>query len=283
MTVTKSQKEARPQRDPRSGRARLLRLLVLTDASKVGLHRRALRQRTWLILAALLVWELLSRTVIDGQLVSRPSAVGVRIIAQFGDATVVSALAHTGRSILLAMTIGSLIGIALGTAVGLSRLMRDAFMTPLLFLLSIPKVIFLPLFVLVFGIGPESVVAFASFEACIYVAVSVGDGMALVQARHLRVARAFRASIPQRLITVVFPSALPGIFTGLWFGIKHAFVGVLTAEIWASTDGIGGLTRTFAENLQTSHVLALIITVSICAILLGSLWNTVESRLTKWR
>jgi ABC-type nitrate/sulfonate/bicarbonate transport system permease component len=249
-----------------------------------GLRRKALLYRTLVVFAFLVLWELLAKTgLIDPEFTSLPTQVVPLMVAQLGDPSVLSALAGSGRSILASFVIGSAAGMFIGSMLGLSKLMNDAYMGPVLFLMSIPKVIFLPIFVLVFGLGSTSAIAFASFEALTYVAVCVADGMSLVQARHLRVARAYNASMIQRFLVVVLPAAWPGVFTGLWFGIKHAFIGVLTAELWASSGGVGALTRRYAENLQTPNVLALVLIVSIVAIILGSLWNAIEIRLTSWK
>ena len=250
----------------------------------VDIKTRALWGRTALIIAMIAVWDVATRLeLLDRDFVSTPGDVVKALGDSFGDPVVSTALITTGSSILFAFLIGTTIGIVAGTALGLSKLLQDAFVSPLMFLLSTPKSIFLPIFILLYGIGPTSAIVFGAFEASVFVAINVAAGMALVEERHLTVARAFKASRWQTLQAVVFPSALPGIFTALWYGIKHAFTGVLIAELWASSDGVGALIRVYAEQLKTDKTLALMLTVTVLAIAAGAIWDQIEKRLTRWR
>ena len=230
------------------------------------------------------LWDIATRLeLLDRDFVSTPGAVVKALGDSFGDPVVSTALMTTGSSILFAFLIGTTIGIVAGTALGLSKLLQEAFVSPLMFLLSTPKSIFLPIFILLYGIGQTSAILFGAFEASVFVAINVAAGMALVEERHLTVARAFKASRWQTLQAVVFPSALPGIFTALWYGIKHAFTGVLIAELWASSDGVGALIRVYAEQLKTDKTVALMLTVTVLAIAAGAIWDQIEKRLTRWR
>jgi ABC-type nitrate/sulfonate/bicarbonate transport system permease component len=240
--------------------------------------------RVAVIVAALLAWEILTRfDLIDSDFVSTPLAVGAAFAQMLGNPEVLSALASTGGNILLAFIIGTVIGVAAGTVMGLSKTLWQAYISPLLFLMSTPKSIFLPIFILLCGIGSTSAVVFGAFEAAVFVTINVAAGMALVEDRHMKVARAFKASWAQTILVVVLPSALPGIFTALWFGIRHAFIGVLIAELWASSNGVGGLIRVYAEQLHTDKTLALMLAVTLLAIIAGTIWNHLETRLTRWR
>jgi ABC-type nitrate/sulfonate/bicarbonate transport system permease component len=264
------------QSSPKQSSPRWFRNAELKVQARIG--------RVAVILAALLFWDLSTRFgLIDSDFVSTPMAVAGAFGEMLGNSEVLSALASTGGNILLAFMIGTAVGITAGTMLGLSKTLWQAYMSPLLFLMSTPKSIFLPIFILLCGIGSTSAVVFGAFEAAVFVTINVAAGMALVEDRHMKVARAFKASRTQTLLAVVFPSALPGIFTALWFGIRHAFIGVLIAELWASSDGVGGLIRVYAEQLHTDKTLALMLAVTILAIITGTAWNHLETRLTRWR
>jgi ABC-type nitrate/sulfonate/bicarbonate transport system permease component len=240
--------------------------------------------RVAVIAAVIVAWEVLTRLgLIDVDFVSTPLAVAVAFVEMLGTREVMTALGSTGGNILMAFVIGTAVGIVVGTVMGLSKTLWQAYSAPLLFLMSTPKSIFLPIFILLCGIGSTSAVVFGAFEAAVFVTINVAAGMALVEERHMKVARAFKASWGQTILTVVLPSALPGIFTALWFGIRHAFIGVLIAELWASSDGVGGLIRVYAEQLHTDKTLALMLAVTILAVVAGTIWNHLETRLTKWR
>lgn len=242
-----------------------------------------------LTLAAILVlvvagWEVGARVgLLDVRFVSRPSAIVGAIPVLAAEELVVTALATTGVAMVWATVYGIVLGTVLGYLMGFSRVFRDAFYGPALFLLSVPKSIFIPIFLVFFGVNTQTAIYYGAFSAFIYVLVNVVSGFDLIQEQHLRIARAFRASLRHRILDVVLPASLPGVFTGIWYGIKSALQGVLIMELFASVGGLGRLITLYTNQLQTERVFALILGVSVLAILVGTAWTALEDRLARWR
>lgn len=254
------------------------------STSSRSLRRRALVGRFWVLVGFIALWAVLTRTgVLDPEFLPYPTDVLAALIHSFGEPEVLTALATTGRTVLYAFVIGSSIGIALGWILGMSQVLQEAFLGPVNILMSTPKSIFLPIFLPIFGLGAATATAFGAFEASVYVVVNIVGGMLLVQRKHLRMATAFNATVWQQFRWVVLPASLPGLFGALWFGIKHAFTGVLIAELFISTSGIGSLIRLYTELSRTEEAFALILAVSIFMIVIGSLANLVEDRLMRSR
>lgn len=240
--------------------------------------------RIALIIAALAIWQFtVSAGLVDPLLTSDPVHIVTSYAWLAGQAGVRSALLTTGGSIVMAFVIGTVLGGIIGFVLGLSRIMRRALYGPLLFLMSTPKVVFIPIFILVFGITGRAATAFGAYEAMFYVAINVVGGLGLIEAKHLRVARAFKARPAHRLMLIILPAASPGIFSALWMGLRHAFGGVLIMELVVSSGGIGTIVRQLTNNIQTARTMALILFVSVVAVVIGTGWNAFESRLTRWR
>jgi ABC-type nitrate/sulfonate/bicarbonate transport system permease component len=255
----------------------------LAGSQQLRAHR-ALLLRTAIVIAVILGWDLLVRVrMVDGDFLSPPLDVLRAMIDLVGDSDAQEAFSRTGYSIVVAFLIGTSAGLVAALAIGASRTLQEAFIGPIAFILSTPKSIFLPIFTLIFGLGAMSAAAFGAFESFFYVVVNVIGGLGLVEHRHLRVATAFGAKTHHRYLDVVLPAALPGIFAALWYGIKHAFLGVMIAQLWASDGGIGPLIRTYSAALKTDYVLAIVLMITIVAIFAGSLWSRLESRLNRWR
>jgi ABC-type nitrate/sulfonate/bicarbonate transport system permease component len=245
---------------------------------------RAFLIRTAILVGVIAVWDVSVRLgLMDERFLPLPGDVAAALVALLGDEEARAAFATTGNSILIAFVVGTTAGMAVAMVLGASDLLRRAYLSPLVFILSTPKSIFLPIFILAFGIGGASSAAFGAFEAFFYVVVNVLGGIGLVQERHLRVARAFNASRFHRYVDVIGPAALPGIFAALWYGVKHAFLGVMIAQLWASRGGIGDLIRTYSATLKTDYVMAIVLLITIVAVIAGSLWTKVEVNLNKWR
>lgn len=247
------------------------------------------RQSSGFVLAAVVVgfavlWEVVSRlALVEPAFISRPTAIAAAVPDLAADERVRDAVASTLASMGWAILYGVIAGIVLGYLLGLSRLLRDAFYGPALFLLSVPKSIFIPIFLVLFGISSQTAVYYGAFSAFIYVMINVIGGLDLVEDRHLRVAHAYRAGLRHRIVDVIFPASMPGLFTGIWYGLKNGLQGVLIFELFISVGGLGGLIRFYTNGLRTDRVFAIILGVAITAILLGEGWSRIENRLSRWR
>jgi ABC-type nitrate/sulfonate/bicarbonate transport system permease component len=96
-------------------------------------------------------------------------------------------------------------------------------------------------------------------------------------------ARAMGASAWQELRYVVFPQLVPSLFTGMRLGMTGVLIGVLLAELYVSTAGIGLFTTQFAQNFQPSLLLGLIGTLAAMAIVLNEAMRRLEVRFSRWR
>jgi ABC-type nitrate/sulfonate/bicarbonate transport system permease component len=266
----------------RAGRLPWAALTFGLSRSHPRLHAALLRTAAIAVLVG--VWAALTHLgVLDPLYVSTPAQVVTAWLDLVENGEAWSALAQTGEAILIAFAVGTVCGFVFGLLVGLSPLIRKAYFPAVLFLLSTPKVVFVPLFILVLGINSRSVEAFGAFQAFFYVTVEVVGGVGMVQQTHLRLARAFRATWPQTLRHVVLPAASPGLFSAVWFGLKQALTGALIVELFVSAGGLGQLIERYTNSLKTGHVLALVLTVTIIAILVGVAINFAERRLCRWQ
>lgn len=246
--------------------------------------RSALLLRTGLIVAFIVLWDLTVRVgIVDRDFLSLPWDVVRAMYDLADDPEAQEAFKRTGGSIVVAFVIGTSAGFVVAIAIGASSILREAFLAPITFILSTPKSIFLPIFTLVFGLGSVSAAAFGAFESFFYVVVNVVGGLGLVERRHQEVATAFGARTRHRYLDVIIPAALPGIFAALWYGIKHAFLGVMIAQLWASDGGIGPLIRIYSSALKTDYVLAIVLIITVVSVLAGALWTRAESHLNRWR
>lgn len=240
--------------------------------------------RVTILLGFFLVWEVAAQTeLINPIFAPPPSAILTAAVDIIGDEQVADAFQVTGYEVLTAFLIAVAFGLSIGMLLGLVRPLREAYFGPILFLLSTPKSIFLPIFLLLFGIGTTAKIAFGAFSAFFYIVTNVVGGVGLLEERHKRLAHAFKAPLRHYLTDIVMPSALPGIFAGLWFGIRQTIIGVLIAELFASDAGVGYLIKIYTNQFRTDRTLAVVLMLSLLAIIAGSLWTRLEDRLQRWR
>jgi len=236
------------------------------------------------LLLAAAAWELASRVgLVNPQFVSRPTAILASVPGLLETDAVRQAIVSTVTSVLLAAVYGTLAGIVLGYVMGFFGVVRAAFHGPALFLLSVPKSIFIPIFLVFFGLNREAAMFYGAFSGFIYVIVNVVAGFDLIREQDLRIARAFGAKIHHRILDIVFPATLPGVFAGIWYGVKGGLQGILIFEFFASVGGLGALITQYSNELRTDRVFAMTLGMALFAIGVGALWTALERRLAKWR
>jgi NitT/TauT family transport system permease protein len=174
-------------------------------------------------------------------------------------------------------------GIALGLALGMSRRLQYLVDPWLDAIYATPTIALVPLIILVFGIGFPQKVIVVWLEAIFVIVVSVIAGVHAAEKRHLDTALSFKASRRLRFTSVILPSSVPFVLTGLRLGATRALEGVVVAEFLASNAGIGFYINFAGTSLRTDRVMFGVILLGLFGILVGELIRRVEHRYERWR
>jgi ABC-type nitrate/sulfonate/bicarbonate transport system permease component len=188
-------------------------------------------------------------------------------------------LFRVGVAFVLAIPSGILLGIALARATDTRNLLKPA----VYFVMSVPQSVFLPLFILVFGIGTTQKVVFGLTHALFVIAMNVSAAIRTVPNSYLLAARSFGASRTQLYWIFYLPAMLPFLLTGLRLGLIFTVIGVLLAEMYASRDGIGMLIFSWGEAVRTKEMLACVLLTSVVTIVVNELLRLPERRMDEWR
>jgi NitT/TauT family transport system permease protein len=247
------------------------------------LHASRVRWTRLVIVAALVVApEIYGRLLADPAFLQPPSEVlRAWFVTVLPDERIMSALGLTVVEIACAYALSVAFGTAIGLAVGSTTLSREGFYPLILLLYAIPQVSLIPLFVLMFGLGPASKITFGFSHGIFPVIVAVVDGMSNVPALYVRGARSMGASKLDIIRHVVFPHMAPGFFVGLRLAMTMTLLGVILAELYVSTGGIGYFTRVFAENYNPAPLFALIGSLAAIALAFNACVRIAERRLTR--
>src|SRR5215831_15061550 len=238
---------------------------------------RMLTRRPWsarlLVIAALLaLWEIAARWFVDPLFLSPPSQVIASLDEVFSTRGVPAALQLTLFELTVAFVLAVAIGLVLGLAIGLQPLVRRSFFP-----------IVLPLFILFFGIGAASKIAFGVTHGVFPVIVTVVAGVQNLKPILLTSARSMGASRWQIFRHVIFPHMVPSFFAGMRLGMSGVLLGVLLAELYVSIAGIGYFTTLFTQNFDPTKLLGLISVLAAMAILLNAVVRRAEARFARWR
>jgi ABC-type nitrate/sulfonate/bicarbonate transport system permease component len=250
----------------------------LAYASRVRLARGLI------VLAAVAALEIYGRLFADPAFLQPPSEV---VRAWFTtvllDPRITFALGMTVFEIACAYALAVVFGAAIGLAIGTTNLSRRTFFPLVLLLYAIPQVSFIPLFVMIFGLGAASKIAFGFSHGIFPVIVAVVGGMKNVPALYLRGARSMGVSKLGILRHVVFPNIAPSFFVSLRLAMTMTLLGVILAELYVSTAGIGSFTRMFAENYNPAPLFALIGSLAAIALAFNGCVRVAERWLNPMR
>jgi ABC-type nitrate/sulfonate/bicarbonate transport system permease component len=236
------------------------------------------------VIAFLLLWEF---SIVLGWVnpifTSSPRRIVLTAIELFQGDAIYRDLAVSGVEFLVGYTLAVLVGITLGILMGWYRRLNAALEPFVTALYATPRIALLPLIVIWLGIGQGSKMAIIFLGAIFPVLVNTITGVRTVDRDFVRVARSFCANDWQLFRTVVLPSSVPLILTGLRLGLGHALVGIVVGELYAATAGIGFMIAVAGSSFQTDKVMVGILIISTAGMLMAQLLRVVERRFERWR
>jgi ABC-type nitrate/sulfonate/bicarbonate transport system permease component len=239
--------------------------------------------RLGVVILILLVWEIAARWFIDPLFISPPSRVFASLGAVLATNGVPAALRLTFFELAVAFVISVAIGAIVGLAIGLQPFARRSFMPIVLLVYGLPQITILPLFILFFGIGAASKIAFGVTHGIFPIIVTIVAGVQNLKPILLTSARSMGASRWQLLRWVIFPHMIPSFFAGMRLGMSGVLLGVLLAELYVSTAGIGYFTTMFTQAFDPTKLFGLITMLAAMAIALNEIVRRAEIRFSRWR
>jgi NitT/TauT family transport system permease protein len=237
------------------GRLRLLGAFVLLGmwelAGSSGLFFRGVLPSTWLIVQA--GFELLS------------------------SASFYRHLWVTGYEVLASFAIGCVSGTLVGLALGANRYTGAVFEPFIYYLAPTPKIVFLPILLVLFGVGPPSKIALGSISAFFPMALGVAASVRQVPPVLLKVGKTFNMTTWQTVRMIYLPALVPPIANGLRIGLGIAIVGCLLSEYKLAREGLGFLAGNFYDEFRVPQMLAVLIIIFA----LASMGNALIERVVR--
>jgi ABC-type nitrate/sulfonate/bicarbonate transport system permease component len=180
-------------------------------------------------------------------------------------------------------SVGTVFGIGLGVAVGLSSLLRSPGMAVVSALFPIPKIALVPLFIIWFGIGEGSKIATLSFGVFFPTVIATAGGVDNVPRSLIRMAQSFGLSRSAIVRKVVLPAALPAILSGFRVTSSIAIVLLVAAEMIGAERGIGAFVLSAGNLYDTDNLLAGIVVLSLLGLTVSAMIGLAEKLLLAWR
>ena len=231
------------------------------------------------------VWELLGNTlqIINPMFMSAPSLVLKAGIQMFASGEIWNDLYISGIEFFWGYALSVVFAIPFGIAIGWYKRFAyicDPFVNAMN---ATPRVALLPLVIIWLGIGIMSKIGIIFLGAVFPLLINTRDGVKTTPANLLTAARSFGASEWQIFKSVVLPSTVPFILTGLRLAVGRALIGVMVGELYAATAGIGFMITVAGATFQTDKVFVGVLIFAISGMVLTDVIDRFEHRFDKWR
>ena len=150
-------------------------------------------------------------------------------------------LADSAKAFAVALAIAVVLGLLIGFALGLHRLSGDAMEPMLVALYSIPKITLYPIILLAFGLGISAKIAFGAIHGIIPVALFTLSAVRNIRPILIKTGRVLKLRPLVMVRSILFPAAVPEIFTGIRVGFSLTLIGTVLGEMFAAQHGLGYL------------------------------------------
>jgi NitT/TauT family transport system permease protein len=206
----------------------------------MGGDRKTLRNTIVLVAGLLVFWQLMYWII--GDVAMRSPWQTMRYTVTFVQTELFwTHLPNTLQAFAVALAIAVVLGLLIGFALGLHRLSADAMEPMLVALYSIPKITLYPIILLAFGLGMSAKIAFGAIHGIVPVALFTLNAVRSTKPILVKTGRVLKLSPPAMVRSILFPAAVPEIFTGLRVGFSLTLIGTVLGEMFAAQHGLGYL------------------------------------------
>jgi len=234
------------------------------------------------LLAGMALWEIVGRNSNAAFMVPLSETL-IRLLSMLARGQLISQFVDSAALFLTGFALAFLVGAPLGVLFARIRSLRVAVEPYIMALYATPMVALIPfiLSLLGFGFVPKVLVVF--LFAVFPILYNTVEGARSIKPELIEVARSFRSSEWALWREVILPYTLPFTMTGVRQAIGRALVGMLAAEFFLSSTGLGQIIMTASQNFDTSGVFAVILVISVLGIALMRVGLLIEQRFARWR
>lgn len=214
--------------------------------------------------------------------IGTPAVVGGEVLHLLESRAFYDNLGVTLVELSLGLALAVILGLVLALGFGTNAKSHDVIEPFLLIGNTIPKVIFLPAFLMLLGVGMESKIAFGALHGMLPVAFMVSNGARkTIASEQMRAAIVMDANRLQIIRAVLLPSVMPYLVSALRLAVSLTLLGVILGEMYVARAGLGFLLMRRYTELQIPQMLGIVVIIGALAAALDFALRLFEARI--WR
>ena len=248
------------------------------------MSRREITRGCISIFAGLVLWEILTRLLLENELLIPPPS---SVVRSFWSLLLSGQLKKHFLATLLEFAYGfstaCVIGVLLGYLMGMYKWFDEVMDPWIATLYSIPIITIVPLIIIWFGIGMLSKVIVVFKITAVAIILNTAAGIKALNPVWLELAKSLRLGPWETTYKIRLPGALPFIITGMRLGVGRALLGVIVAELMAANAGLGYLLRDSSETWDSPKLFVTVILLAVIGLVSFNLIKRLERRMAPWR
>jgi len=232
----------------------------------------------------LLAWEAAVRAGwLNPFFTSQPTAIAAALAREARSGELARSTSVSLREFGAGFGLAIVVGLSLGVVAGWFRTVEYALDPFIWFIYSAPLIAFYPLFVLWLGLGTHTVIAISFLLSVTPITVNTAAGIRTLSPTLLLAARSFGARPHDVLWKVALPASVPMMVAGLRLGVGRALTGVVIAELFVPSGGLGSSIAYNAGLLRTTNMLASLMVIVVLGVICTQGLTAIEARFDSWR
>jgi NitT/TauT family transport system permease protein len=238
-----------------------------------------------ILVALVLLWQLVSqvspRDILPGPLVVFSALVSLLTLKTIPNLP--EALGLTLLEISAGFLIATILGLSTALLFSTARLLRGAYLPIIIIIFAVPHIIILPVFIVFFGLGALSKIAYAVLAAYPVIVLGGYGAISRVDRSTILAARSLGVRSRDLLTKIVLPASVSSLVGTLRVAFAVVIATTIVAEMIGSIGGLGFYLTTAYEEFNTPEYLAMALIVMAFALVLNSAASFLESRMRRWR
>lgn len=234
----------------------------------------------------LVFWYAVTKLTAFGEIFPDPVTILVNTADKFvnpiGKATLTGHILVSLRRVMLAFGIAAASGIAVGVTMGWYPVVEAVFKPIIEFLRPIPPIAWIPISILWYGFTEMSKYFLIFLASFFVIAISVYSGVKSVDPMLIRAAKMLGAKDNQLFTSIIIPSTVPYIFSGLQVALGNSWASIVAAEMVQSNEGVGWIIITGQQSSNMIQIVTGIVCIAVVGMLLVMIMRGLENKLCAW-
>lgn len=230
----------------------------------------------------ILLWWLASANVPRG-IIPSPAATATAAARLWSEGRLQTALGQSlavyGTGLLAAIAVG----IPLGALMGAVRIFGRTVDLFVFALAATPRVAFIPLIILLLGLGIEAKAVIVFLGAVMPIILNTYAGVLARDADLIEMARSTGASPVRIALHIVLPGALPFLVVGLRLGATIGLINTVVAELYTAVTGLGGLLALYGNTFRMAEYFVIVLALAMIGVIVTEGLRLIEARLSRWQ